>query len=283
MNIMLGKTAGTCFGVENAINKATEELKKNNKLYCLGELVHNAQVTEELEKQGMIFISNVEQATGKVIIRAHGEPKETYIKAEKLGIQIIDLTCPKVLKIHKIVSTYTNNNYYIFITGKANHPEVIGIVGFCNKNYSVIESSENIEQSIQDFKKSNLKKALLISQTTFSVEKFNKIKEELNKNFQKMELEVTNTICAATRLRQEETAEIAKKVEAMIIIGGKHSSNTNKLYEIANKYCRNIFFTETEKEIDVEKLKKYKTIGVMAGASTPEKSIKKVIDILEKI
>ena len=265
MEIIVGKTAGTCFGVKNAIEKAEEELKKTPTIYCLGELVHNKEVTENLKKQGMCFIENIEEAKGKVIIRAHGEPKETYKKAKELGIQIIDLTCPKVLKIHQIAEQYTKDNYYIFLTGKESHPEVIGIVGSCNKNYSIINDIEEIEKSIKEFKKSELKKALLISQTTFSLEEFNKIKEELNKKLGDEKLEVINTICTATKMRQEETLEISKKVEAMIIIGGKHSSNTNKLYEIAKNNCEKIFFIETENEIDLEEIKKYKTVGVMAG------------------
>lgn len=281
MEIILGKTAGSCFGVKNAIDKAEQELEKNANIYCLGELVHNKQTIEELEEKGMIFVDNIEDAKEKVIIRAHGEPEETYNKAKKMDIEIIDLTCPKVLKIHKIVKEYTAKGYYMFLTGKINHPEVIGIIGFCGSNYSLVEKKEDIEECIKKFQNSDCKKALLLSQTTFSLEKFNSVKEELEKTIE--QIEVINTICLATKLRQEETAEISKKVDAMIIIGGKNSSNTNKLYEIAIKNCTNTFFIETAEEMDIEKISKHHLIGIMAGASTPEKSIRKVIDILKQI
>lgn len=282
MKIILGKTAGFCFGVKNAVKRANEELIKNDKLFCLGELVHNEELTKELEKGGMTFINNISEAQGKVIIRAHGEPERTYAEAEKLGLEVIDLTCPKVARIHKIAKDYTINNYYIFITGKSNHPEIIGIAGFCNNNYSIIESYNDIDDAIEKFKNSKYNKAILISQTTFSIEKFKDIQKEIIQKIGEGLLESINTICTATKLRQEETIELSKKVDAMIIIGGKHSSNTTKLYEIAKEYCPT-YFVQTYDEIEIEEIKKYNTIGIMAGASTPDKSIKKVIDILEKI
>ena len=280
MQIIVGKTAGPCFGVKNAVDKAKEELGKSEKLYCLGELVHNEEVTKELEQNGMIFVDKIEDATGKVIIRAHGEPESTYKKAKNLGIEIIDLTCPKVAKIHKIAREYTLNKYYIFITGKDNHPEVVGITGFCSNNYFVIEDELNVEKAIERYKASKYKKLLLISQTTFSLEKFENIAKIIKTKIP--EVEIINTICTATKLRQEETYEISKGVDAMIIIGGKHSSNTNKLHEIASKNCPTIFIERAE-ELNEKEIENCETIGVMAGASTPEKSIQKVIEILEKI
>lgn len=282
MKIIVGKTAGTCYGVQRAIDEAMKELDKKGKLYCLGELVHNKQVTENLTKQGMTFIDNIEEAKNTVVIRAHGEPKSTYEKAKKMDVRIIDLTCPNVLKIHEIVEKFVLNDYYIFITGKNDHPETIGIVGFCNNKMFVIESEDDIEKGIEQFKKSNLDKALLVSQTTFNLEKFNKIGKILKTKLNN-QLEIINTICSATRLRQEETNELSKQVDVMIIIGGKHSSNTNKLYDIAKENCKKVYFIETEKELNLELLKNEKNVGIMAGASTPKKSIKKVIEILKKL
>ena len=278
MKIILGKTAGPCFGVKNAVDKAYEELKEDETIYCLGELVHNDETTKELEKNGMIFVDNIEDAKGKVIIRAHGESKTTYESADKMGLDLIDLTCPKVSKIHEIADKYTQEGYFIIITGKTNHPEVIGIAGFCDKNYLIIENMEDLEK-IKNLKQD---KVLLISQTTFSKEKFERIANLIKSNNKFEEFEIINTICAATKLRQDETMEIAKQVDAMIIIGGKHSSNTTKLYDIAVKYC-DTFFIETPNELKLDNIKKYEKIGVMAGASTPEKSIKKVIEMLQKI
>ena len=283
MKFIIGKTAGFCFGVKNAVTKTVEELDKNNKVYCLGELVHNKQVTEELTKKGAKFIDNLEEANGKVIIRSHGVTKNIYEKAKELDIELLDLTCPKVLHIHKIAEEYYKKGYYLFIVGKADHPEMIGTISFCGDNYYVIEKEEDTLHAINLFKKSCKENVLVISQTTYSLEKFNNIVNILKENIDHEHLEIRNTICTATKQRQEETMEIAKKVEAMIIVGGKHSSNSNKLYELAKKYCKKVLFVETEKEIDINYIKNAKTIGIMAGASTPEESIQKVVEKLDKI
>lgn len=283
MEIIIGKTAGFCFGVSNAVNKTEEQLSNKNNVFCLGELVHNKQVTKELESKGLIVIDNIEKAKQNVIIRAHGEPKETYRRANELKINTLDFTCPKVLKIHKIAEEYANNGYYIFLIGQKEHPEIIGTISYCGKNSMIIEKEEDIENALNEFYSAKIDKLLVISQTTFSLEKFNNItlliKEKINDN--KINLEIKRTICDATRLRQEETEEIAKKVDAMIIIGGKHSSNTNKLYDISKKYCSNSILIETQEELNIEYIKKYQKIGIMAGASTPRKSIELVVEMLK--
>lgn len=280
MEIIIGKTAGFCFGVKNAVDNTIEELNKGEKLYCLGELVHNKQVTEELISKGVIFIDNIEDAENKAIIRAHGVPACVYEKANELQIKLKDLTCPKVLSIHKLAIKYSSENYYIFLVGQKTHPETIGTISFCGKNCSIIESLEDIGNVVEEFKKTNLKNAVVLAQTTISLEKFDNIVEELKKHIENVE--VKNTICASTRLRQEETQEIAKKVECMIIVGGKHSSNSNKLYEIAKKFCKNVFFVETKDELEIKKIKYFKSIGIMAGASTPQKSVDEIVDIIKK-
>lgn len=280
MEIIIGKNAGFCFGVKNAVDNTIEELNKGEKVYCLGELVHNKQVTEELISKGVIFIDNIEDAKGKAIIRAHGVPTSVYEKANDLHIELKDLTCPKVLAIHKLAIKYSSENYYIFLVGQKTHPEVIGTISFCGENCSIIESLEDVELEVEKFKKTNLKNAVVLSQTTISLEKFDNIVEELKKHIEN--IEVKNTICASTRLRQEETKEIAKKVECMIIVGGKHSSNSNKLYEIAKKNCKNVFFAQTKDELEIEKIKHFKSIGIMAGASTPQKSVEEIVDIIKK-
>lgn len=283
MEIIIGKTAGFCFGVKNAVTKTLEELNQTKKISCLGELVHNKQVTDELKKQGVNFIENIEDAEGKVIIRSHGVQKQIYEKAKKLNIELIDLTCPKVLYIHKIAEEYAKKRYYIFLTGKAEHPEMIGTISFCGENYYVVEDEKEIVNAIEKYKKSSIEKAVIISQTTFSLEKFNNIVQIISKEIKQENLEIKNTICTATKQRQEETAQIAKNVDIMIIIGGKNSSNSTKLYELSKKYCNNVIFIETEKELDVKSIAKSRKIGIMAGASTPEKSIQNVVEKLEKI
>lgn len=283
MEIIIGKTAGFCFGVQNAVSKTVEQLNKANSIYCLGELVHNKQVTNELIEKGVKFIDNIEEAKNKVIIRAHGIPKEIYQIAKELKLEVIDLTCPKVLHTHKLAEEYANKGYFIILTGKINHPETIGTMSFCGDNYFVIEEEKELEQAIEKFRNSSSDKLLLISQTTYSMENFRRISKNLQEKIASDKLEIKNTICSATQQRQEETEEISKQVDLMIIVGGKHSSNTTKLYETADKHCKNVLFIETAEEVDIKQLVGIKKIGIMAGASTHKKSIEQVVEKIQKI
>lgn len=285
MEIIIGKTAGFCFGVANAVNKTKEQLEDKKKVFCLGELVHNKQVTGELKEDGLVFIENIEEAKKDVIIRAHGEKKETYLKAEELNLNVIDLTCPKVTHIHKIAGEYEGKGYYIFLVGNKEHPETIATISYCGNNSVIIEKEEDIKIALQNLYESKVNKLLILSQTTFSLDKFNKIVELISNDIKdkNIELEIKKTICDATRLRQEETKELASNVDMMIIIGGKHSSNTNKLYEIAKSICDNSILIENSTEIDKENVKKYNKIGIMAGASTPKKSIETVVEMLNEL
>ena len=285
MKIIIGKTAGFCFGVSNAVNKTEELLKTNRNIFCLGELVHNKQVTDDLSSKGLNIINNIDEAKENIIIRAHGVPKEIYQKAEKLKLNIKDLTCPKVLKIHKLAKEYSNNGYYIFLIGQSNHPETVGTISYCGENSDVIEDIEEIDFKLNNFYDSGVKKLLILSQTTYSLEKFENIIETIKKKIEdtNINIEIINTICNATKLRQEETKQIAKDVELMIIIGGKHSSNTNKLYQIANQYCKRCLLIENEQELDIRHVKKVTKIGIMAGASTPKKSIEAVVEKVKQM
>ena len=283
MEIIIGKTSGFCHGVKNAVDKATEEVEMSNQtVYCLGELVHNKHVTNSLQEKGLIFIENIEDAKGKTIIRAHGVTKETYAKAQELGIELKDLTCPKVLKIHDIVEQYSKEGYYIFLVGIANHPETIGTYSFCGENASIIESISDLEQSVNKMRELNIKKALLITQTTFNLRKFEEISESLKQMLENEELKVINTICKSTELRQKETEELSQKVDLMLIIGGKNSSNTNKLYDISLKYCKNVIFAESLEDININFIKQFEKIGVMAGASTPSQSIENIVNFIKQ-
>lgn len=285
MEIIIGKTAGFCFGVANAVNKTSKLLDENENVCCLGELVHNKQVTKKLEDKGLKFIDDISQAEKDVIIRAHGEKKETYIKAEKLGLNIIDLTCPKVTKIHKIAEEYVNKGYYIFLIGNKEHPETIGTISYCGENSYIIEKEDDVEQALKAIYNSKMKKLIIIEQTTFSLDRFSKIIDLISKEIEdkNIELEVRKTICDATRLRQEETKELSARVDMMIIIGGKNSSNTNKLYEISRNNCKSCILIETAKELDLEEVKKHNKIGIMAGASTAKKSIESVVEMLNQL
>ena len=282
MEIILGRTAGFCYGVKNAVENVKKELEKQDKLYCLGELVHNSVVIEKLEKSGLITIDKKEKAKGNVVIRAHGVQKQIYEKAKQMGINVLDYTCPNVLKIHKTVEEYANKGFYVILIGAKTHAENIGTISFCTKNSGIIENEEEINKVVEDVNKSDCKNVLIIVQTTFGFEKFNEYVEKIIKGIRNKEIIVKNTICNATKVRQEETAQIAKRVEAMIIIGGKKSSNTQKLYDIAKRYCNNTQIVEKREELNNSIIENVKKIGIMAGASTPKESINEVIESIQE-
>ena len=191
---------------------------------------------------------------------------------------------PEVLKIHEIAEEYAKNGYYIFLLGNRKHPEIIGTLSYCGENKFVIEKEEDALKALEILEKSGIKKLLVISQTTYSLEKFYSIEEIIKNELPKdIELIVKNTICQATEIRQKETEEISKKVDCMIIIGGKNSSNTKKLYDIAKQNCKMVIFIENAKEINLDNIRLDDKIGVMAGASTPEESIEEVVSKLKKI
>ena len=285
MKVIIGKNAGFCYGVKRAVDGAYEELKKeNNNIYCLGEIVHNKNVIERLQENGINFIDDISKAKGTTLIRAHGVPKEIYEQAKALNLNLKDYTCPKVLKIHEIANQYAENGFFIILTGSKIHPENIGTISYCGDNYCIIEDESMTENAIDTFNKSGISKLLIISQTTFSLEKFKSITEKIKKMIStNIELVIKNTICAATKIRQLEVEEIAKQVEMMIIVGGKNSSNTKKLYDIALKNCKDSICIENEHEINIEQIKRFNKIGIMAGASTPQESINSVVKLIEKI
>ena len=284
MEIIVGKTAGFCYGVKRAVEGAKKVVKESENVYGLGEIVHNKDVVKQLENLGMHFIEDIREAKGKTIIRAHGIPKQVYQEAEKKQIELIDYTCPKVLKIHEIAEEYAKNGYYIFLLGNRKHPEIIGTLSYCGENKFVIEKEEDALKALEVLEKSEIKKLLVISQTTYSLEKFYIIEEIIKNELSRdIELVIKNTICQATEIRQKETEEMSKKVDCMIIIGGRNSSNTKKLYDIAKQNCKMVIFIENEKEIDLDAIGRKDKIGIMAGASTPEESIKKVVSKLGKI
>lgn len=278
MEIIIGKNAGFCYGVQRAVDRAIEEIEKEE-ICCLGEIVHNQNVIDGLRTKGIKFINNIEEATSNTIIRAHGEPKSVYKKAKEMDIKLIDLTCPSVLKIQNLADEYSKKGYFIIIVGKANHPEVVGIKSRAECNYRVIDNKSDISELLNIINNKN--KVLLISQTTHSSKKFDEIAEELKNSINSdVKLEIKKTICPSTEIRQKETEEIAKKVDLMIIIGDKRSSNTNKLYDIACNFCNNVVFVSNETEIDLDRFNGIKRVGIMAGASTPKEDILKIKDLL---
>lgn len=289
MEIIVGKTAGFCYGVERAVKGAEGEISRTEgPVYCLGEIVQNKKVIEKLEALGIKCIETIEEAKGKVLIRAHGIPKEIYKIAEKMNLTVKDYTCPNVLKVQKIAEEFSQKDYFIFLLGAKNHPENIATLSHCGNYYYNFEKEEELEEAMQIFKNSNIKKLLLLSQTTYSIEKFQNIEEKI---LEKLELEndiefvVKNTICRTTELRQKEAEELSRKVDAMIIIGGKHSFNTKKLYEVAKKNCKDTILVEGAEELSAQEFEENfhkDKIGIMAGASTPKESIDEVIAYLKE-
>lgn len=276
MEIIIGKNAGFCYGVKRAVDGA----KNNSGAYCLGEIVHNENVIENLKKSEIKFIDNIDDANSNVIIRAHGVERKIYKRAKEMNLNIIDLTCPSVLKVHDVVRYYSKKGYFILLTGKKEHPEVVGIVSEHLKNdYIVINSVDELNDNIDKILKNN--KILLVSQTTFNSSSFDEICNTLRKKINNdTKLVVKKTICSSTENRQKETEEIAKNVDLMIIVGDKKSSNTNKLYDISKKYCSDVLFIKDKNELEYDNIKEKNKIGIMAGASTP---IEDVIEVKEKI
>lgn len=272
MEIIRAENSGFCFGVKKAIETTEQQIEENKdkKIYTCGPLIHNVLVIEQLKEKGVDIISSLEEAHPEdiVIIRSHGEPKRFYEKASELGINIIDATCPFVERIHQLVYKAYSEDKNILIIGDAKHPEVIGINGWCNNEAVIIDSPDDIEKVKTD-------SVYIVCQTTIKRQLLDDIIKKLDENG--ITIEVNNTICNATRIRQESTAKLAKNADAMVVIGGKNSSNTKKLFEIAKKFCDNSHFIENIQDLPLKELQKCNKIGVAAGASTPECSIKEVI------
>lgn len=275
MEITVAKSAGFCFGVQRAVDSVYKELEENSgKIYTFGPIIHNEQVVEDLNKRGIEVIDTVEQLKeikeGTVVIRSHGVAKEIYDILEQQKLKMVDATCPFVKKIHNIVLDESNNGKTIIIIGNDNHPEVEGIKGWVNGEVIVINKEEQIEKlSLPE-----QTKACIVSQTTFNHNKFKYLVEIIRKKG--YDITVVNTICNATHVRQVEAQKISSKVDGMIVIGGKNSSNTQKLCDICRNECENTFYVQTVKDLNLHELKSLKSIGITAGASTPKNIIEEV-------
>ena len=272
--VTTAKSAGFCFGVKRAVDMVYDEAKKGERVYTLGPIIHNQQVVEDLEKKGVKVIDSVNDINNgydaTVIIRSHGVPEKVIKALREKNVNIVDATCPFVLKIHKIVKEASQNGKTIIIIGSDNHPEVEGIKGWCVNEPVVLESVEEAENYTVD----GAKKLCVVSQTTFNYKKFKDIVDILSKK--SYDIDVMNTICNATEERQTEAGTIARQSDAMLVIGGKHSSNTQKLYEICRKECENTYFIQTLDDLDLKQLQSFRSVGITAGASTPNTIIKEV-------
>ena len=276
--VTLADHAGFCFGVGEAVRKATETLNDatdcGGALYSLGELIHNAAVTAELAQKGLTTVHDLSEVAdgSRVLIRAHGEPPRTYALAKEKKLNLINATCPFVSKIHQLVADSSKEGREIIIVGDALHPEVIGISGWAmDKAYIVSEEEEvaSLGENLKD------KPVTIVAQTTITKEKFdhcvNAIKEKCK------DVIVYDTICQATRERQNAAYALAKKSDLMLVIGDTSSSNSKKLYEICEKVCKNVLFIENLNDLPLQEIRKYCKIGVAASASAPERIIKEVI------
>ncbi len=276
MEVILAKKAGFCFGVQRAIDMVYDEANdQNQNLYTYGPIIHNEEVVSDLESKGVKAIDFDEDELNDlldctVVIRSHGVAKKIYDSLEAQNCNVVDATCPFVKKIHEIVAKESKDGKTIIIVGSEYHPEVEGIKGWVNGDAYIVNDEADVEGL--DLDKGT--PVCIVSQTTYNPEKFAKLVELIGKKG--YDSNVVNTICNATHERQSEAKEIAKNVDAMIVIGGKNSSNTQKLYEICKAECENTFYIQTAKDLDFEDLKNYEKIGITAGASTPKNIIEEV-------
>jgi ribosomal protein S1/(E)-4-hydroxy-3-methyl-but-2-enyl pyrophosphate reductase len=276
LQIILATNAGFCFGVKRAVQSVYEHLNPSKTIYTLGPIIHNPQVVSDLEQKGVIVeecLDNIEDGT--VIIRSHGIGKLAYDELRNKEVEIIDATCPFVKRIHQIVEEHYTEGYDIIIIGEREHPEVKGINGWCNGAAYILNSYDDVDRL------SHIDKACVVAQTTITHEKWNNILSRLKHIVS--DLKVFDTICHTTSKRQNETKELAKKVDVMLVIGGHNSSNTKKLYSICKNYCKKTFAIETAEEINNKLIRSGDVIGITAGASTPDWIIKEVIDKMDQI
>ncbi|MBQ1377765.1 MAG: 4-hydroxy-3-methylbut-2-enyl diphosphate reductase [Lachnospiraceae bacterium] len=275
MNIKLAKTAGFCFGVERAVDLTLKNLETDKKVYTWGPPVHNEYVIREMEEKGAVIFdpedsldSISEGAT--VVLRAHGVSRETEEALRKRGLNLVDAACPFVKKIHKTVEKYSKEGAFILICGDPSHPEVQGIVGWCAGDYAVAENDASAV--LEQLPKERL--ICVVAQTTFRQNLFQKIVDKIaDMNYNTY---IANTICSATRDRQEEAAAIASQVDVMLVVGSASSSNSQKLYTICNEHCSHTYFIQSVEDICQEWFQDVKDVGITAGASTPKKIFEEV-------
>jgi 4-hydroxy-3-methylbut-2-enyl diphosphate reductase len=274
MEVLLAKTSGFCFGVKRAVDTVYEQIEQGGEIYTYGPIVHNDEVVKDLEEKGVKVINSKEElenlSSGKVIIRAHGVSKEICSLIENKGLECIDATCPFVKRIHNIVEKESAEGRHIIIIGNDGHPEVEGIKGWSLTPATVIES----EEETTNFKAKKGEKLCVVSQTTFNYKKFKYLVEIFQKKG--YDIIVANTICNATQERQKEAMELAANVDVMIVIGGFHSSNTRKLYELCKGKCEKTYYIQTLADLQIDIPNSVELVGITAGASTPNKIIEEV-------
>ncbi|MBQ9513484.1 MAG: 4-hydroxy-3-methylbut-2-enyl diphosphate reductase [Clostridia bacterium] len=277
MEIIKAKHSGFCFGVKRAIDETMKLSGENN--FILGDIIHNEKVIENLKEKGIKTIYSLFEHdfsdNDTLVIRTHGEPKSTYDFATGKGVKIIDCTCPFVQDIQKKVLDHYKNGYTIVIIGNEKHPEVIGINGWCDNNAVITDDVDKINEITSE-------KICIVVQTTYSEVKFNEIIKKIKYNTPKM-LDIFNTICYTTTKRQKEAFMLSAICDATIVIGGKNSNNTQELFEICKKNCRDTYRIIDPSDFDYKILKNKRKVGVVLGASTPIEQFQEVVQNMEKI
>lgn len=271
MELLIAKSSGFCRGVKNAVDTALNISPENTYIY--GEIIHNKETVERIEKRGIKTVASLDEVPkgATLIIRSHGVGKDVFSEAEKRGIKTVNCTCQFVQRTQKIVDNAHKDGKTVVIIGEKSHPEVVGLNGWC-ENSAYVFSSEN-----DDFSVLQGDKLCIVAQTTFSNEKFEKIVKIIQNTYPKT-VEVFATICYTTIERQKEADELSKVCDAMLVIGGANSSNTNKLFDISKNNCKNVFRLHSSKEIDFNKLKDFNKVGIVMGASTPNLETQEVLE-----
>lgn len=280
MQIKLAKTAGFCFGVNRAVNIVYKLLEQGKSVATLGPIIHNTEMVKELESKGVKTVECVEDTpkNSTLVIRSHGVSKAVIDKINELSIDYVDATCPFVSKIHKLVSKAGNDGKTVIIAGDKNHPEVMGIIGHCVGECFTYKNCDELNMLINKIPNENNKQFFVVAQTTFDIKEWKKSIKILKKVY--TNAEIFDTICNATSQRQAEADEISKESDLMLIIGDKKSSNTGKLFSICKRQCENTYLIETAKDIDNQMFSGVSDVGVTAGASTPARIIKEVLDTM---
>ncbi len=271
MKIIIAEHAGFCYGVKKAINDTEKVLTEHGQSKVLGALIHNPLEVNRLKQLGLEVIDSTDDAQSeRVIIRSHGEGQKVISSLEKNQNTVINCTCPYVSKIHRIVNEYYVKKYGIIIIGDSNHPEVIGINGWCNESAVIIDTEEQANQLVIN------QPVCIVGQTTFNTQLWDKIINILRSKSD--QIDVHNTICDATAKRQQSARELASKADVMIVIGGKNSSNSKKLYDICREITFSTYFVESSDELPYDDFDENITIGITAGASTPDWIIQEIIN-----
>ncbi len=284
MEIKLAETAGFCFGVNRAVNMVYKLLDEGRNVATLGPIIHNTEMVNELKERGVVTVDDPCETTkdSTLVIRSHGVSKAVKDSINDLGVECCDATCPFVSKIHSIVAAAdAQENKFVFIAGDSAHPEVQGIMGHSSVPCYTYKNNEELEQLLSNIPSENYNTAIFVAQTTFSEKEWKKCSKTIKKVCTNPK--IFATICSATHSRQTEAENLARNSQLMIVIGDKKSSNTSKLFELCNKVCPSTIWIETAKELSPERLSNVSTIGVTAGASTPARIIKEVLDKMEEM